>query len=179
VKRAPSMRSRAETGTRREKCLQLLTGDEAAAVLRELLAVHPHLVPVAFFVSQAKYFTGDSDITRRVPRRHTLASAAVCCRYQKLHRTKKRVDDAPRLRKARLENSECDVVVGSAGARRWRGDAPPATIPTRRLSAVERFSDGAPFVVMMQTAEMRDLNDPTARRRVHSPGGGSILFSER
>lgn len=47
------MRSRAEAGTRREKCLQLLTGDEASAVLRELLAAHPHLVPDALKAANA------------------------------------------------------------------------------------------------------------------------------
>jgi hypothetical protein len=47
------MRSRAETGTSREKCLQLLTGDEAAAVLGELLAAHPNLVPDAVKAANA------------------------------------------------------------------------------------------------------------------------------
>jgi hypothetical protein len=41
------MRSRAAGATRREKCLQFLTGDEASAVLRALLAAHPYLVPDA------------------------------------------------------------------------------------------------------------------------------------
>ena len=47
MKRVQAMRSRAQAGTRREKCLRLLTGDEAAAVLHALLAAHPHLVPDA------------------------------------------------------------------------------------------------------------------------------------
>ena len=41
--------------------------------------------------------------------------------------------------------------------------------------ARQRFSGGAPFVVMMQTAEMRHLNDPAARRWLHRPGHGRIL----
>jgi hypothetical protein len=41
--------------------------------------------------------------------------------------------------------------------------------------ARERSSGGATFVVMVQTAEMRDLNDRTARRWLRRPRDGSIL----
>ena len=53
VKRSPSMRSRAQAGTSPEKCLHFLSGDEAAAVLRELVAAHPHLVPDAVSAANA------------------------------------------------------------------------------------------------------------------------------
>jgi hypothetical protein len=48
-RRPPSGRPRAKARTSREKidCLDLLTGDEASAVLRELLSSHPDLLPGA------------------------------------------------------------------------------------------------------------------------------------
>jgi hypothetical protein len=47
--RRPPSRSRVKVGTRRETldCLDVLTGDEALAVLRELLSSHPDLLPDA------------------------------------------------------------------------------------------------------------------------------------
>ena len=48
-RRRPSDRPRSEAGTSRKKtdCLDVLTGDEASAVLRELLRSHPNLFPDA------------------------------------------------------------------------------------------------------------------------------------
>ena len=61
------MRSRPQAGTSREKCLHLLSGDEAAAVLRELLAAHPHLVPDAVRAANALLATVSfSTIAQRV-----------------------------------------------------------------------------------------------------------------
>ncbi len=45
----------------------------------------------------------------------------------------------------------------------------------RRRDARQRFSGGAPFVVVMQTAEVGDLNDPAAHRWLDRPGHGRIL----
>ena len=56
------MRSRAQAGTSREKCLKLLSGDEAAAVLRELVAAHPHLVPDAVSAANALLAKGRSGL---------------------------------------------------------------------------------------------------------------------
>lgn len=46
-RRSPPSRPRPKAGTSRQKvdCLDLLTGDEALAVLRELLSSHPDLLP--------------------------------------------------------------------------------------------------------------------------------------
>jgi hypothetical protein len=46
-RRSPPSRLRPKAGTSRQKfdCLDLLTGDEALAVLRELLSSHPDLLP--------------------------------------------------------------------------------------------------------------------------------------
>jgi hypothetical protein len=48
-RRRPSDRPRSKAGTSRKKpdCLDVLTGDEASAVLRELLRSHPNLFPDA------------------------------------------------------------------------------------------------------------------------------------
>ncbi len=50
-------------------------------------------------------------------------------------------------------------------------------LPTRGNQSVmrERSSGGATFVVMVQIAEMRDVNDRAACRRLRCPRDGSIL----
>ena len=68
-RRRPSDRPRSKAGTSREKldCLDVLTGDEASAVLRELLSSHPDLIPDARRAANALLATVSfTDIARSV-----------------------------------------------------------------------------------------------------------------
>ena len=110
------------------------------------------------------------DVGRKEIRSEQLSLPETRSARKALQRTRIACATVPRNSDARWS-----AVLMVPGRASWGAPRPTTGKAIIRFSGREPFSGGASFVVMMQTAEMRDLNDSTGRRRLHRPGHGRIL----